>query len=144
MTKINKNNNKNNILKFKKYLNSLSIKFIICTATVTLISVLSIRLFSFLYISNSINEEITRYNTQRLSYVKETVDNRVLGKLLNILDVWIDIFNNMSKDNEGNIQNGIWFPTRETPCLDSYTANEYNISIAGKFPQNYAQGGTVN
>ncbi len=220
MTKNNKKNNKNNILKFKKYLNSLSIKFIICTATVTLISVLSIGLFSFLYISNSINEEITRYNTQRLSYVKETVDNRVFGKSLNILsellvknefnellyyylqhpkpnnlskiksvmtilknkaitnsdilssvsiyyknndivissssglkylndtnktlpfdDEWIDIFNNMSKDNKGNIKNVIWLPTRETPCLDSYTANEYNISIIGKFPQNYTQDG---
>ncbi|HOJ09148.1 MAG TPA: hypothetical protein PK733_00955 [Clostridiales bacterium] len=217
---MDKNDKKSNTLKFKKYLNSLSIKFIVCTAAVTLISVLSIGLFSFLYISNSINEEITRYNTQRLNYVKETVDNRVFGKTLNILsgllvknefnellyyylqhpktnnltkvnsvmtilkdkaltnsdilssvsiyyknndivissssgikylndtnknlpfdDEWIDIFDDMRKSNKGRNQNVIWIPTRETPCSYGYTANEYNISLIGKFPQNYVQEG---
>ncbi|NSW91433.1 MAG: hypothetical protein HPY74_12305 [Firmicutes bacterium] len=81
-------------LKIKEYANSISIKFIVFTAGVTLISVLTIGLFSLLYIiiykqqyniSNNINEEITRYNTQRLNYIKETVDNRIFKKTLNIL-----------------------------------------------------------
>lgn len=68
-----------------QYFNSISVKFIVCTAIVTSISVLTAGLFPFYYFNQSINKEITQYNTQRLYYIRNTVDNRVFRQSLGVM-----------------------------------------------------------
>ena len=73
------------VKKAGQYFNSISIKFVICTALITLVSVLTAGLFPFYYFNRNINQEIKQYNAQRLEYLRNMVDNRIFSQTLGVM-----------------------------------------------------------